>query len=447
MKEKKKKRGLGWKIPLYILGGLMLFFVLIGFVNHCLNWSLRAYIKSFSAVEYDSDRLVPTLDENGYYVFTTDDDLKVLQITDVHLGGGFLSYNKDKEAINCVMTMIQTEKPDLVIYTGDNVFAVPQTSGTINNRMVSKTFILMNEQLGCYYTTTFGNHDSEVFDYYNREALAELYSKDKWTHCLYKESVTDITGESNQVILVKRTDGLISKALFMLDSNSYINGSINAVLNWQYDIIHQDQVNWMKNTIISLSSYNNQILSTMTDTEKPDDLDNFTTVKSLLFIHIPTGEFKTAYEELKANDFLDTADSHYIGGVMDEKDEPYIWYGGYNVLAENPVSPNQEDDLFETIKTTGSLEAIFCGHDHLNNFQIDYQGVLLSYGYSVDYLAYSGIDQYGLQRGLTVINISSSGDFTETHENYYQDKYVSEKGKEEVNLTDYYNEAVYPSLD
>ena len=47
--------------------------------------------------------------------FTTDRDLKIMQLTDIHLGGGWLSLKKDSQAINAVATMIQAEKPDLVI--------------------------------------------------------------------------------------------------------------------------------------------------------------------------------------------------------------------------------------------------------------------------------------------------------------------------------------------
>lgn len=70
------------------------------------------------------NQLVPEKDENGYWTFTTDRDLKIMQLTDIHLGGGWLSLKKDSQAINAVATMIQAEKPDLVIITGDMAFPV-----------------------------------------------------------------------------------------------------------------------------------------------------------------------------------------------------------------------------------------------------------------------------------------------------------------------------------
>ena len=91
-----------------------------------------------------------------------------------------------------------------------------------------------------------------------------------------------------------------------------------------------------------------------------------------------------------------------------------------------------EDNLFETMLELGSTKAIFCGHDHDNNFSIDYKGIRFTYGMSVDYLAYPGIYKRGSQRGCTVINFSPDGSFDCSQENYYQDKYQSVYDKEEV---------------
>ena len=97
-------------------------------------------------------------------------------------------------------------------------------------------------------------------------------------------------------------------------------------------------------------------------------------------------------------------------------------------------SSKTDVELYETVLSLGLTEAIFYGHDHLNNFVLEYNGVKLSYGYSIDYLAYFGIDGKGAQRGCTVI-ICREGEESEIiHENYYQDKYTSQYPKEEVTM-------------
>ena len=82
----------------------------------------------------------------------------------------------------------------------------------------------------------------------------------------------------------------------------------------------------------------------------------------------------------------------------------------------------------------GSTDSVFCGHDHLNNFSLEYKGIRLNYTYSVDYLAYSGIYKLGSQRGCTVITIGADGSLESKLENYYQEKYESHYEKEDVTM-------------
>ena len=93
-----------------------------------------------------------------------------------------------------------------------------------------------------------------------------------------------------------------------------------------------------------------------------------------------------------------------------------------------------EDDLFETMQALGSTKGVFCGHDHLNNFSVDYKGIRLTYGMSVDYLAYPGIYKKGAQRGCTVIELLPDGTFDYHAENYYQAKYTAQYEKEPVTM-------------
>ena len=75
------------------------------------------------------------------------------------------------------------------------------------------------------------------------------------------------------------------------------------------------------------------------------------------------------------------------------------------------------------------MQGTFCGHDHYNNFSVEYMGVRLTYGMSVDYLAYPGIYKEHSQRGCTVINIDGSGNMAITPKNYYSNYNVKyEKG-------------------
>ena len=52
---------------------------------------------------------------------------------------------------------------------------------------------------------------------------------------------------------------------------------------------------------------------------------------------------------------------------------------------------------------------MFCGHDHYNNMSLEYEGVRLTYGMSIDYLAMPGIEKDTAQRGGELITIHRDG--------------------------------------
>lgn len=407
------------KIFVCIVAVIITLILAIAGLNYLNRPTMIEYIDSFQAVEYEN-RLTPEFDENGVPYFVTDGEFKVMQLTDVHIGGGFLSKDKDKKAINAVAAMITAEKPDLVVVTGDISYAVPW-GGSINNSYGHEFFTRLMENLGVYYTITLGNHDSEIYDLYNRAAVAEMYENESLEHCLFTDDDGNTYGYGNHVINVKNTKGLITKTLVMMDTNSYTEEDPLGLL-WDYDNIHEDQIEWYRGVIDNYSSQNRALLDSMPESERPENIEEFETVQSLLFIHIPLLEVREAYNEYLEAGEKNTDDITYIRGEVGEK-APYVY------------SSEREEQMFETILELGSTKAMFYGHDHLNNIVLEYKGVILCYGYSIDYFAYAGIDKMGSQRGCTIINCSPDTSFEIIHENYYQDKYVPLYEKEVVDLT------------
>lgn len=341
--------------------------------------------------------------DNGCYNITTDGDFKVMQFTDVHIGGGWLSVGKDIKALNAVAAMITAEKPDFVVFTGDQAFPLPYASGTFNNKTSTVELAKLMEKLGVYWTVALGNHDSEVFSYYNREKISEVYSSEEYPHCLFQAGPEDVDGYGNQVFNIKNKDGKVVRSIIIFDSHSYIDGDLLGI-KWQYDNIHENQIEWYKNTLDELEKMN--------DGEK---------VPTSVMMHIPLVEYRDALNEYMENGNEDTENVKHIFGETGEKD-PYV-YCGVN-----------EDELFETMLDRGSTDSVFCGHDHLNNTILNYKGIDLVYGYSIDYLAYWQIDKQGSQRGAVVLDIAEDGTQKIHHENYYQDKYISHFEKEEVTM-------------
>lgn len=405
---KKLFKALG--VLIKILGVLAFIFLVLALINLMNELKMFEYVDSFSAVE-NEDMLHPEIDENGICYFVTDGDFRVMQLTDIHIGGGFLSTAKDKKAINALAAMISAEKPDLVIVTGDMSFAVPYIAGTFNNAYAHRIFGRIMENLGVYWTVCFGNHDSEVYDYYDRAAVSEMYESEKLEHCLFTPD-GDLSGEGNHRIDVRNSAGFITESFYMIDTHSYTDKDPLGIL-WDYDFVKEDQIDWYTDNVEGAKAYNEALYLELSDADKAL-YEDLLTPKSLMFMHIPLLEVKHAYDEYVNNGW------QFDG--YDGEDDPTVY------------SSRTDTELFEAVVELGSTQALFFGHDHLNNFVLEYKGVTLSYGYSIDYLAYSDIDGEGYQRGCTVITCSPSGEAEITHENYYQDKYPALYEKESVNM-------------
>ena len=402
------------KVLLIILAFLLALVAIFGgiaLINEKNAADMMEYIDTFS-VQRVEPALDPEKDEHGNWYFTTDEDFKVLHLTDIHLSGGFIQAESDKKAINAVAAMVYAEKPDLVIVTGDISYAIG-LGGTINNSYAHSMFIRLMENLGVYWTVAFGNHDTEPYNYHSRRAVADMYADEDLEGCLFSHTPEGVSGEGNHVINVKNTAGEITKSLFMIDSHSYIRqdliGGLIDSLMWNYDVIKQDQVDWYE-----------------------DMIELYSPASSLCFFHIPIYEVKDGYDEFIASGRADTDNVKWLYGHDGEEGDVVVY------ASESEIG----DQLFEKAIELGNTKAMFFGHDHFNNFVMDYKGILFSYGYSIDYIAYGDIGSKGYQRGCTVLTLTPDGEFDAddiVHENYYQDKYHPLYEKETVDMYPYFD--------
>ena len=315
------------------------------------------------------------LDTDGYYVFDLEgaERIKVLQLTDIHLGATSLVRRRDEMAKKTVRTVVADAAPDLVVCTGDNVYPVPVSSFTINNKRQTATFVELMESLGVYWTTVFGNHDTESYATGSKKDLAEIYHSG--AHCLFSEGPEDIFGLGNTMIKIKDGDRLIS-VLVMLDSNMYTQSQFFS----GFDCIHDDQVEWYSREITRLCLGGDSI------------------IPSFAFFHIPVQAYRDAWFALKRGD----PEAKYYFGDVGEGTRRYKDYFG---------CPKKDGRFWDEVLALGSTKGLFCGHDHLNTSSIEYKGVRLTYGYSVDYLAYLYILKRSSQRGGTLLTIDRNANF------------------------------------
>ncbi len=412
-KEKRKK---GKMVLLIFISIVIVIAIAVAGVNLLSVQNLLKKGNAYNKVEFEN-QLIPQKDENGYWCFTTDGDFKVMHLTDIHIVGGFLSKTVDEKALNAVATMVTKEKPDLVIATGDIAFPVPYRAGTFNNYSGAKAFANLMESLGVYWDVTFGNHDAEAYSYFDRESLANFYENEEYKYCLFQAGPEDVDGYGNHIIEVKNSKGITTQALVLIDSQAYVKDNIIESIKGTYDNIHPNQVEWYESEIQRMNAENEGIS------------EEAVPVKSLAFFHIPLVEMDDAWTEFRENGYKDTDDFKYIEGIIAETGRQVCC--GYG-----------EDDLFEKMLELQSTKAIFNGHDHVNNTTFEYKGIQFSYGYSIDYFAYSGIDKYGSQRGCTMITCKPDSTFTIDKFNYYSDRYDLE-GFEKEKVTMQFEDITY----
>lgn len=333
-------------------------------------WVLQPYINSIPNIGNNNNTITYN-EENGIYTIVDNDgeDFKILQLTDIHLGGSVFSYTKDIQALKAVYELLNYTKPDLVVITGDLTFPLGLFSLSLNNHTPVMEFASFMRNTGIPWAFTYGNHDTENIATYSKEDLDFLYQTLSYKtskNLLYTYVQPNITGRNNQLIEIRNNNGSLNQALFLIDSNAYTGEGFNT-----YDYIHDDQVEWYKEQILRL---------------KNQEENN---VSSMVFFHIPLQEYKTAYQLYESG----SDEITYYFGSNDEE------------MFDKVCSSDYPSKIFDTALELDSTKAFFCGHDHYNNMSLGYKGIRLTYGMSIDYLAMPGISKDTKQRGGTLITI------------------------------------------
>lgn len=338
------------------------------------SWILQPFINAVETVNTNNLNIEYNDRTGVYTMYMDDDDFKILQLTDIHLGGSSFSYHKDLKALHSVYKLIEHTKPDLVIVTGDLVFPLGIMSMSFNNNTPIMEFASYMRNIGVPWAFAYGNHDTESLATLTEKEVDNLFkmlSYKNSKNLLYPYKQPNITGRNNQMIEIRKQNGELLEALFLLDSNSYLDDVMD-----NYDYIHDDQVEWYENQIKNL-------------TEKEEQ-----EIESMLFFHMPLNEYQIAYDLYKQN----SEEVEYHFGKIGEENEAIC-------------DSNYHSKLFETAVKLGSTKAMFCGHDHLNNISLTYKGIRLTYGLSIDYLAYPKIENKKDQRGGTLITIHEDKTF------------------------------------
>jgi 3',5'-cyclic AMP phosphodiesterase CpdA len=244
-----------------------------------------------------------------------------------------IAIETDLVALEALLDLdIKESEPDLVVVTGD-------TFMTADKEIVQETLGYF-DSWGVPFAFTYGNHDSQG-DYDYRFIPHEL---SKCQNALYVDYDDDnLTGLANYYVDLNE-GGSVKYRLFIIDSNSYHLSGVG----YKYDIIHPEQLTQVEKTV-----------------------EGEGLVTALAFFHIPLYEFDDAYKAYKAGTCVGSGENY-----------------------ESVSYPYVRTDAFDRLKAAG-VKGIFVGHDHINDTQLLYQDVVLSYGLKSSLEIYNRTDMVG----------------------------------------------------
>lgn len=305
------------------------------------------------------------------------DDFKILQIADLHFG---IETDVGTQ-LEILKTNIRTEKPDLIILTGDNfMYASKGIVKTLISALNEECRLLSDSRNGriTKFTLTFGNHDNQgdYPRYFINEVVSEYVAKDgeeikdsKFATFVdfsddnifgltnFYIDLVDDRAKSRAVVDVKYR-------IHIIDSNTYHF----AGPDYDYDIIHEDQLE-------------HAVKIRQNATADKDYV-------GLAFFHIPLHEYQEAWEQFEASN-----GESGVGTFGEDALHGYKNIGAYNKL-----------------KSAG-IVSFFCGHDHINYGDFIYSDqsgdkAIFSYGVKATNQLYHDTEMIGY-KAVTLKDVTS----------------------------------------
>ena len=295
---------------------------------------------------------------------TSDKPLKILGFTDQHMDDyaeRFITTQK------LMAETIQREKPDLVVFVGDNI-----TGG--DNRARAEAFQQLMTDLQVPWAPVLGNHEGDNPASVLRSEMIDIFRKSPYCLVPKEKPVlsdgTEVYGETNYVLELENEAGEIVHKLIFLDCGPDTNPEDLK----QYGIITEKKNpdGYLKPSQIAW--YSEQV--------KDDTCD------SIIFCHIALHEHREACEQ-----------GELIEGINHEG----ICTSPYN------------SGMFAAMEKFGKTKMFVVGHDHTNVAKYLYKGVLWIYNRMGGMSSYNLVSKKKsdkLMQGATIYYIDAQGKVT-----------------------------------
>ena len=324
-------------------------------------------VKIISQNDYSTT--IAKVDKNGNI---KNDDFVIISTTDFHLD---VDHEINTKAVGNFVRHIKEVKPDLVVLTGDNILSKYQQIDAIQ-------FAQMMEEIGVYWTATFGNHETREDKGFYKWLLWKSFCD--YDHCLCKFGPDELFGYGNHTVNILGEGGKLLKTLFLFDSGRDILDRDRKEYGIPddmhgYDFLKNEQIDFYKKETARLKK-------------------QYGSADSFMYMHIPLCEYSHAFR-------LDENGRYVPSGECE------ILYGEQY---ESVGSSQHNSGMFDAILETGCTQAVFCGHDHVNDWCAIYKGVYLTYSLPGGYACYNLGDKTDKPEsewleGVTVTTIRNDG--------------------------------------
>lgn len=301
--------------------------------------------------------------------FKKDGTFKIMQITDTQ---EIPAVNPD--TLKLINQALEQEKPDLVVFTGDQIKGYGVTFRGDSEAKVKRTIDRLLEPVvkrGIPFAVTFGNHDEQAIPNQQQWQYYKTYPL-----CLGEDArEADGCGTFYLPILSSTGDKPVFN-VYMMDSHGDRKGG-------GYEPIDPSQLEWYRKTRELLKEQNGGEY-----------------VPSIMFQHIPCHEY---YNVLKQ---VDKRTKGAVRAYRTHKNEYYLLDetkcapGG--MFKEPPSIADIDTKQFEAISEKGDVIAMYVGHDHNNSFVGTYQGIDLGYTQGCGFNVYGP----GPERGVRVFELN-----------------------------------------
>ena len=275
-------------------------------------------------------------------------DFKVLNITDTHL----VTVDWENPVVRdtfvaMIDALVEKTQPDLITMSGDISFAdwIPSY----------KYFGDMMDKYGIPWTVCWGNHDHQA----GKNQLLE-YEKQymEYTNFFYESGCYEYGVGSNTIAIddgERVIHGLIMIDCFIPEAPTVADDDPEKGKK----ILAPELIEWYKKQVNTLSGMG--------------------CCETTIITHVPLYEYKLAFDEAFNSEY----DRRKIS--FEESFDQKYWNDGYRdsfgVMAEKRVCYSDASvGLFDEMLKLGSTKNVIVGHDHVNNFSINYKGIRLTYG-------------------------------------------------------------------